>query len=81
MQGGEARIPISSPPTCINWNRAMQIPKMLFLLASLITLGMLALMWWQRPDFVLRALVLDALVTPATFAGTWVWTTFPPTGK
>ncbi len=35
--------------------RTTQIPKLLFLSASLITLGMLALMWWQRPDFVLRA--------------------------
>jgi MFS family permease len=36
--------------------RATQIPKLLFLSASGITVGMLALMWWQRPDFVLRAL-------------------------
>ncbi|HEY2881684.1 MAG TPA: MFS transporter [Pirellulales bacterium] len=35
--------------------RTTQIPKLLFLSASLVTLGMLALMWWQRPDFVLRA--------------------------
>ncbi len=36
--------------------RATQIPKLLFLSASGITIGMLVLMWWQRPDFVLRAL-------------------------
>jgi len=37
-------------------DRALQIPKILFLLASLITLAMFALVWWQRPDFILRAL-------------------------
>src|SRR5262249_9108582 len=37
-------------------DRALQIPKILFLLASLITLAMFALAWWQRPDFILRAL-------------------------
>jgi MFS family permease len=36
--------------------RATQIPKLLFLSASGITVLMLALVWWQRPDFVLRAL-------------------------
>jgi MFS family permease len=36
--------------------RATQIPKLLFLSASLITVLMLGLVWWQRPDFVLRAL-------------------------
>ena len=37
-------------------DRALQIPKILFLLASLITLAMFALAWWQRPDLILRAL-------------------------
>ncbi|HTQ39517.1 MAG TPA: MFS transporter [Pirellulales bacterium] len=36
--------------------RALRIPKILFLFASLITLVMLALAWWQRPDFILRAI-------------------------
>jgi MFS family permease len=36
--------------------RALRIPKILFLFASLITLLMLGLAWWQRPDFVLRAI-------------------------
>jgi acyl-[acyl-carrier-protein]-phospholipid O-acyltransferase/long-chain-fatty-acid--[acyl-carrier-protein] ligase len=36
--------------------RATQIPKLLFLSASGITVLMLGLVWWQRPDFVLRGL-------------------------
>jgi len=36
--------------------RTMQIPKMLFLSASIFTLLMFALAWWQRPDFMLRAI-------------------------
>lgn len=37
-------------------DRAAQIPQILFLLASVITLAMFVLVWWQRPDFILRAL-------------------------
>ncbi len=40
--------------------RTMQIPKLLFLSASVFTLLMFALAWWQRPDFMLRAI-------------SWVW--------
>ncbi len=40
--------------------RAMQIPKLLFLSASIFTLLMFALAWWQRPDFMLRAI-------------SWIW--------
>ena len=36
--------------------RALRIPKFLFLFASLITFAMLVLAWWQRPDFMLRAI-------------------------
>ncbi|MCC7086019.1 MAG: MFS transporter [Pirellulales bacterium] len=36
--------------------RESQIPKLLFLGASLVTIGMLLLLWWQRPDFMLRAI-------------------------
>ena len=36
--------------------RTTQIPKLLFLSASGITVLMLVLVWWQRPDFVLRAI-------------------------
>lgn len=35
--------------------RASQIPKLLFLAASVITILMLALLRWNRPDFLLRA--------------------------
>ncbi len=35
--------------------RASQIPKLLFLSASMITLVMLVLLRWNRPDFLLRA--------------------------
>ncbi|HEY2759084.1 MAG TPA: hypothetical protein VGI75_00030, partial [Pirellulales bacterium] len=36
--------------------RALRIPKILFLFASLITFAMFLLAWWQRPDFILRAI-------------------------
>jgi hypothetical protein len=36
--------------------RQSQIPNLLFLGASFVTVAMLLLLWWQRPDFILRAI-------------------------
>jgi MFS family permease len=35
--------------------REEQIPKLLFMGASFVTVAMLLWLWWQRPDFILRA--------------------------
>jgi MFS family permease len=35
--------------------REMQIPQLLFLGASFVTVVMLLWLWWQRPDFIVRA--------------------------